>query len=404
MALFARQNRGVQISARLMEAGTIWLVVSLLFARGTFREALYLIAIGFVLHMGCASTPLLRSDSLRWALRFLGVLWVWGLVVNAGSFWAFGNATLWAALMITVIDQLSPTFFNRWRWESLLGPLMVSFVGAHVIWNLWVRPVPSAINDVYPGIYSNIHHISEYVILIAPFLAFFFLTQQGWRKWMYALALVGELSLLVSANSRPGYLAMISSILVAVPLVSFTTRWRLISGMLLVVALLYFGDIGHFATRMNDLAANSDERMVIWKEWKNLFLDGDCMARWFGHGLGQFTQDFHEAAVRNGFPDFQSPHNVIFEILYSHGILGLLWVLTGLFFFAGALVLTLLKETHVTRRMEGLTLVSAMIGLAAHVYFTMPFFSRDFMLPFGLLSGLGLLYLGRKKTESPSHD
>lgn len=395
---FSKLNSRV-ISNQIMTWGVMGLLVSILFARGTYREAIYIVALGFLLR-GLNPKQLVLPQSLRWTLGVLGLLWVWGLLANHAEHWAFGNATLWCALLVTVFFQLPFRPFAFVSWPTLIGPVIVLSTLAHNAWNLSGCCAPQDINDGYKGLFSNIHYLAEYTVITTPLMAYYFITSQRGFRWVYLAALFGNLELLLAANSRPGYFAAIASILIVIPWVSSALRWRILSGSAFLVVVLYFGDVAHFATRMRDLAANSDERVLLWQGWKEIFTNSSLLQRWLGHGLGQFSQAFHEPAVRLGFVDFQSPHNFIFEILFSHGILGLTLVGVWIVFLYVVLLRQIMAASSSLRRVEGLTLLSALTGLGAHTFFTIPFFSRDFMIPFAFVMGLILLYLRDVKEVS----
>ena len=67
----------------------------------------------------------------------------------------------------------------------------------------------------------------------------------------------------------------------------------------------------------------------------------------------------------------------------------------------GALVRTLGRCADGRLRLEGYVLVSTLTASLVHGVFTIPFFSRDFLLPFGIVVSLVLLYIERAR-KAPS--
>ncbi|HAZ41704.1 MAG TPA: hypothetical protein DCY52_05470, partial [Methylococcaceae bacterium] len=68
----------------------------------------------------------------------------------------------------------------------------------------------------------------------------------------------------------------------------------------------------------------------------------------------------------------------------------------------GGLIRAIGRSTDGGMRLEGYVLVSTLTASLTHGIFTIPFFSRDFLLPFGLVVSLILLYIERSR-KAPSH-
>ncbi len=389
-------------STRIIEVGILSLLLSLLFARGTFHQALDILAIGVLLKSLGAERPLSIAPSARWVLGVIGVIWVWGVLVNQGQFWQTGNGLIWLGLILLGVFQMPPRLFSKVAWGDLRGPLLVTFVAINGLADFFYQG-PLFDGRGYPGLFSNIHYLSEYVVLTAPALVLATLRGRGLWRYLYLLALIGDLVLLLASKSRPGFLAAVASALVLIPLVAPAARLWIAGSMSLILGTLYVGDIGHFSERVDDLFINLrwDERAEIWLQVLDMLI-ANSQAQWlFGHGLGQFLMDFHNRGVAQQFRVFLSPHNFLFEILYSHGILGLLLIMGAVLTLLGALVRTLGRCADGRLRLEGYVLVSTLTASLVHGVFTIPFFSRDFLLPFGIVVSLVLLYIERAR-KAPS--
>jgi O-antigen ligase len=214
------------------------------------------------------------------------------------------------------------------------------------------------------------------------------------------LALAGDLWLLLESRSRPGYLAMLASAFVIVPFAAHRFRWKLAAILLAGIGIIYFGKISGFAARLDDLAANfqQDERWEIWLEAFRLQQQSSWPQWLFGHGLGQYELDYQATAAAHGIIYYLAPHNFIMEILYSHGLTGL--VVIGVSYAGFLTYLARVTRDHPTEygRRFGLMLLSVATAQVVHGYFTIPFFSRDYLIPLGLLLGVSFVYgsLGRR--------
>lgn len=389
-------------STRIIEFGVLSLLLSLLFARGTFHQALDVLAVGLFLKAIGAERPLAIPPSVRWVLGAIALIWIWGVLLNQGQFWQTGNGLLWLGLIVVGFFQLPSRLFSKVAWRDLRDPLLVAFVAINGVAD-YFYPGPLFVGRGYPGLFSNIHYLSEYVVLTAPALVLATLKGRGPRRYLYLAALVGDLILLLASKSRPGFLAAVASALVLIPLVAPAARVWITGGMSLILGTLYWGDVGHFAERVDDLFINLrwDERAEIWFQVLDMLI-ANTQAQWlWGHGLGQFLMDFHSRGVEQQFRVFLSPHNFLFEILYSHGVLGLLLILGAVLMLLGRLVQTLGQCQDARLRLEGYVLVSTFTASLVHGIFTIPFFSRDFLLPFGIVVSLVLLYIERGR-KGPS--
>lgn len=383
-------------STRIIELGMLTLVVSLLFARGTFHQALDIVAVGLILKSLGAERPLAIPVSLRWTLGLIGLIWTWGILGNQGRSLQTGNPLIWMAVLLVGGFQLPPQLFSKLAWRSLAGPLLLAFVVLNAVADFFYSG-PVLKGRGYPGLFSNIHYLSEYVVLTAPALLLGALKGRGGLRLLSLAALFGDLFLLLASKSRPGFLAAVASALVLIPLVAPLARLWIAGGMTFLLGALYFGDIGHFSERMDDLFINlrEDERADIWLEVVEM-LFANTPAQWLiGHGLGQFWTDFYSRGIEQQFRVFLSPHNFLLEILYSHGWPGLLIISAALLVLFGSLVRAIGKTADSAMRLEGYVLVSTVTASLVHGVFTIPFFSRDFLLPFGGIVFLILLYIER---------
>jgi O-antigen ligase len=377
---------------RILEAGLFFLIISLLFARGTFHEALDILLVGLGLKLFWPEAGWKIPETLRFSLSLLTLLWAWGVCPHFATPEVYGSPLLMTGVILLALFQVSERLFERLSWRDLEAPFLALFVLLNgVADGLYQGPENSS--QAYAGLFSNIHYMAEYALIVAPLLVLEIQRYRGWKKGILILALVGDFLLLLATKSRPGYFAAMASVLVLLPWVAPAIRYRLIVGLILIIGMLYAGNLGHFADRLNDLAQNlaHEERMTIWGEFFEMLTLNTPLQWLFGHGLGQFALDFAERAEHHAMPPFLSPHNFLFEILYSHGVLGVMTTLIILvlpYWF-------LLQKKIENHELERLALTASLTALWVHAFFTIPFFSRDFLLPLGLLWGLVLILAER---------
>ena len=161
-----------------------------------------------------------------------------------------------------------------------------------------------------------------------------------------------------------------------------------------ILTLLYLGNLANFSARIDDFVAHfgQDERWEIWIEAVRL-QQGSSGLQWlFGHGIGAFFHDFREIALLRGIKTYLAPHNFFMEILYSHGILGLMLVTGAYGLFLYRLAISTSSNHSALSRQMGLMILSVATAQLIHGFSTVPFFSRDYLLPLGFVLGAGLLF------------
>lgn len=368
--------------------GLIILALSLLFARGTYVLGLAIVAFALILRLLGPERNLCPLPAFRWTLGFVLFLWGAGLCPNLAQYLSSGSALLYAAILMASLGlpmELPSRWPDPWKW---LGLALLAFVIFHLIGDFVYR---GPAHRGYPGFFRNIHYLSGYVVLTLPLVVVLMMRERGWLRTLYGLVLLLDLGLLLASKSRPGFMAMGASILVLVPFLPGPSRWRLLGGALIGFGLPYLMNWFDFATRINEFLAHitEDERAEIWAGAMTLIERNTPLEWGFGHGLGQFLIDYHDLSLVRQTKGWNSPHNFGLEILYSHGVLGLslsVAAMAGLFW---ALIRSI-SSVRSQEKTESLMFLAILTGLLTHGAFTIPFFSRDFLLPFVLISGFFL--------------
>ena len=250
------------------------------------------------------------------------------------------------------------------------------------------------------GLFANLHYLAFFSVLSLPVLCTCALRLKGWRRWCCALAVLGDFWLLMKTQSRPGYLALLAGALVTVPFLARRYRVAALGGIVLLPSFLYLTGAFGFAARINDLAAHfrQEERMFIWRESWQMQQDSTLLQWALGHGFGAYYWDYQRYSSFHLVEEFTFPHNYFLELLYSHGVVGLVLVTLayGLFF---AKLASAIRRAEPARKLFGITLFSAASAGFALGFLTLPVFSRHNLYPFSLVLGASLVYLRETATH-----
>jgi hypothetical protein len=244
------------------------------------------------------------------------------------------------------------------------------------------------------GLFDNIHYPALYAVLTLPVLFHFAVTIQNPWRGLFVLALLGDTALLLKTQSRPGFLALAAAALVTLPFLSPRVRWASCAGLLGVPGVLYAAGWFGFSARMNDLAVNffKDERFTLWRE--TVQLQGEsAFPQWlFGHGFGGFFWNYRLVSSFYPRDDLSFPHNFFLEVLYSHGVIGLILVPAAYALFFRKLVLTITATADPSRRRIGVLLLSLNAAHLVDTFLTQPLFSRPTLFSLGLILGASLYF------------
>jgi O-antigen ligase len=247
----------------------------------------------------------------------------------------------------------------------------------------------------HPGLFSNIHYLALYSAMTMPILYYLAVEAKSTVRWLFIALMVGDLFLLMKTQSRPGYLALLAGSLAVIPFLAPRFRLWTLGSSLLIPTALYLSGLFGFAARIDDLILNfaKEERPLIWRETMDLLARNSWSEWLFGHGLGQFYRDYQAAPSYHYEDYYSSPHNYFLELLYSHGLAGLILLVFAYGLFYKLLAIRLADRDDNTRRRVGLLIVSITTAQLVMGFLTIPIFSRHNLYPLGLIVGAGLKYI-----------
>lgn len=358
--------------------------VFLLLWRGLYKQSLYAAAFALL--------GLVATRRLDWRLErpFLALL-ILGLGLFAQGYLQAGErisgnfheVLLWFLLMTFAVTRLPERFGNQRAPDhgEVCATLLVASVAIQIVAHLL------GINKA--GLFSNIHMLALYSVITLPLLFYLAAGAKRGLRWLFILALLGDFWLLMKTQSRPGFLALLAGSLTVVPLLPPRRRLAALGAALLVPAALYGSGAFGFAARIDELIAHfaHEERLAIWRETLLLQQTSTPMEWIIGHGFGRFLFDYQPYSSFHYMEDYPCPHNFILELLYSHGVVGVILV-TAAYIALYRILLQVLAETgDPTRKQLAVLFVCIITTQFIHTFLTLPFFSRPSLYPLSLILG-----------------
>jgi O-antigen ligase len=394
-----------QWAERLLVLGLYGLTGALLLGKAQFELAQYLVVLA-VAGIFCARAAHFRfSRPVRITLALGLALLIQGWAMATGPIAGrFHHALGWALVLAAAVPLTPPRLTAGLGHPAAIGVLLVLFVviqgtlQALCLNRIWQPATSESI-----ALFRNIHYLGLYSAGTIPILYWLSCEHRPRWRWLWMAALAGDFWLLMQTHSRPGYLALVAAGLVAIPFQQSRLRLPALAAAVGLPLLLYGSGLFGFAARIDDFFAHlaEEERAVVWTETWNLQRTSSTLQWLFGHGIGQFFQDFQAVSSfhREAHQDFASPHNFILDLLYSHGILGVLLFLAGYAGLYAALAAAIRRAQDPGRRRVGILLVCVTTAHLVLGFFTIPFFARHNILPLGLIVGAdlwALLWMARR--------
>ncbi|HYE34972.1 O-antigen ligase family protein [Methylocaldum sp.] len=376
--------------AYFLTASIYGYAISLLFGFGTHQIFLYCCAAGGLALLLRFRRGLRIDRPMAALLALVAVLTAQGYLMASGGRvdFRFLEHLLWPVAAVAGVGMLPERFGNR---RQLTHKPVVAVLAVFYVVAQWLA------FSIYPdkfGLFSNPHFPALYCVLTLPILFYFSAVTGGWLRWLFVLASLGDALLLLKTQSRPGFLALLAGSLVIVPFLAVRYRWMTFVAILIIPGLLYASGIYGFDARMDDLFGNllKEERVAIWIETSEMQLASSVLEWIFGHGFGQFYRDYQAYSSFHSVVDFSFPHNFLLELLYSHGMVGLILIITAYGLFFAKLAVHAATADNSARRQVGILLIVVTTVHLVHAFLTLPFFSRSTLYPLSLVLGAGFRF------------
>ena len=243
------------------------------------------------------------------------------------------------------------------------------------------RPYGTTKNPHYLAIYSAIF------LVVSTFLAL--KTQHYINRILLVACSIILGALLVYTSSRPTWIGLILAVMLVILCLRRKSALILAALSCLLFAVLLLVNAENFKSRWEDLLLHlgTEERVTIWQDTWQMQKSSNALQWAFGHGVEAFQRDFpkHSRYYAQEKIDFNSPHNVVLELLYLYGVTGLLLVLAGL----GWLYKAVLSIYFKTR--ENFT--NGWIYLLLLMVLTIDVFTVGITLPFFVSINLNIIAL-----------
>ncbi len=258
------------------------------------------------------------------------------------------------------------------------------------------------------GLYSNMHHFGSFASLILPVLFYFSTQIKGWLRLLCVAGVIVAFYLLWESGSRISWFAFFSSILIAILL--FLRNRKLSMGLagfftISFIAALVSG-FAAIKNRIMDILSNwrTEERVTVWSDTLKMLGDNSVKDWLLGHGIGSFRYyfpDYNTFKVYGKVVNWNFPHNVIFQIIFENGVIGLVTILGGMVL----LMIGLWREYHqLEHKSDRYLLVTLFILFSInfiHCTFTLSFYHKYFLYPLSIICGIALVLLEKTGQNKP---
>lgn len=251
------------------------------------------------------------------------------------------------------------------------------------------------------GTTTNPHFLGIYSAICFSVSLFYFLRGKTPFRYIYlSLALILILIILYT-SSRPLWIGMILSMGF---LFFYMDKRSLIKFLLLFITsqLLLVGmNTFNYGSRLYELAENiqTEERVYVWHDAWELQIKSPPKAWLVGNGLNSFHEAYKPYAKLRGYKAFRSAHNLILEMLYISGILGLL-IIAILYSHLYRQWLYIRKKSIEFSYLAGLVLIIMTFSLVLNGL-NFPFCSSTSIYPVAFI--VGLLQLIRIYSKNHIH-
>lgn len=387
------------LSPVILLLGVYGFGISLALELGGYRSFLHasLLLFAWMLLQGRGTLP--WSEPLWWLLGLGGLFLLQGLAMAVGPIEGGHHEVLGWSLFAAILITLVPgRIGSRGDHRSLLALTTVVFVMAQVGACFW-RSNPY-LDGRFLGVFSNPHYLALYALLALGFLVYLIDFYRGWLGWLLGAVLVVDVVLLILSRSLPAWLGLVAGILVLLPFFRRRMAAKILTLSLLLLVGVQLAGWVELSTGMKTAITYlaNDERWVLWREFWILQNESTGWQWLLGHGFGQFLNDympvssFHAQRVEP-YVDFASPHNYFLELLYSHGLIGVLLLCLGYGLWLIGLTRGINVSRTVDHRRQGMLLLSLVTAQLVLGFFTMPFFARHNLFPVSVLLGISLRYI-----------
>lgn len=365
------------------------IVLCLFFQALTFGEAyrafayLNLILV-FISTISFRQGRFVQQPGLLTALSvfLLFVVWEWLVTVNFSFIVKPLRHLLLAAGLLVAIPSL---YQHHEKIKPKLIGTLIGLTYAYALCQMLAvyvldRPFGTTKNPHYLAIYSAIFLVVSLWMMVK--------TNALLHRCMLSVSAITLSTLLLYTSSRPVWIALLIAIVILAVCLRGRSAFILLLSSSLLFVVLALTNAGNFKARWEDLImhADTEERVTIWQDaWQMQKSNSTNMQWMLGHGFESFEADFtnYSRYYKNEHIDFNSPHNIVIELLYQFGFIGVILIL---------LAVGLLYQKIISAYFKCRTYCQhAWVYLLLLMLLTVDFFGVSIILPFFISTNVNFL-------------
>ena len=268
-------------------------------------------------------------------------------------------------------------YFFKWY-----GPFEI--LNGLIIW--FQRPLNSDMG--LSGLFNNQNYAACWLVVVFPFTLVFLLRNKEVKiKKVFSLIIFTLFTLTtILTTSRNAFLGLaISS--------TFLIRKRFLVIVILFLAAISITNHEIFLNQLQNLNfenLKTEERFEVWEQAFKLISE----RKLFGWGASSFPNVLY---LKNGFTQFQHPHNLLLDIAFSYGIPISLLVNTSIYYLIYKSLLTLNTKKNEEELHDKAWVISIICYLCFH-FFDLTYFDVRINLIFWILLA-GIRNIIKEKKE-----
>ena len=183
------------------------------------------------------------------------------------------------------------------------------------------------------GTTTNPHFLAIYSAICFLISIFYLFKTKTNTRYLYLFNSLITLAIVLYTSSRPTWIGLILSAGFCIHHVSKKNLLKFIAIFIGLQALLLSINPFNYRNLLYELIKHitTEERTVIWADTWVMQKTSEPLNWVMGHGISSFYKDFQPFSRIHHIQDIKSPHNLLLEVLYTSGVVGIL--LVGLMYF-----------------------------------------------------------------------
>lgn len=372
-----------------MASGLLIVAFAFLADRGFYEMGIYLSVVGLAWQMLAGKVKLLIPRPLLYLSAFYFLFILEGTLLGGGPLSKGAMSMVYAAFIVLCFLQIAGAKITFKSLSRIAISILIAFIVVNGLYDLipnegW-RAKAGILGTMRKiGYFRNPHWLAQAALLVFPLMVYLAVLSRGTRKTLYFLLALSCLVLILLTNSVACFLALafVFFILLWYSKLANVRRFFCASAFLLCAGFVgsYLYKDGHYLHVLVEKAAK-DERWKLWQGSWHVQSESTLYQWVFGHGFEAFGNAYNSYALLRGLELARFQHNMILEVLYSNGIVGLAMLSMFLVGCIRYLQGILNSECQGALRAAQVVVVAMCCALFIDALFLYPFVSREFQLP-----------------------